>query len=316
MKLGYITPILFLLILFIGCKKEETIHSSGHFEYTQIPLDGATGISPYLKLTYDVYLGENTSQAKIKINLYRNHPDSLFHSYTKSIFSKGNKTEFLLMHNTCYYLETKIIYSGIRPLNNSDFEHFKDTVYHDKISFCTEYIDNMEFVKDIEGNIYTTTQIGNQSWFINQLKTKTFNDGQDASSFITDSEATTSDIKDPIPLIEYSGKIFTENRNICPTGWRVPTKEDFDTLLYYMENTYGDLFTEELLIHRNNSTNFSFISKRYYALWSQTPYSNDTLYTWALYGPFSYLNKFPDRRLVKDIIPSDQYLPIKCIKDE
>ena len=97
-----------------------------------------------------------------------------------------------------------------------------------------------ETVSDIEGNIYTTVQIGNQVWMAENLKTRTLSDGS------------------PIPMVEnydewasltlpaYSwynndsvnaedfGTLYNwyavETGKLCPEGWHVPTDEDWIAL--------------------------------------------------------------------------------------
>ena len=97
---------------------------------------------------------------------------------------------------------------------------------------------------DIEGNSYQTVQIGTQLWMAENLKTTKYNNGT------------------PIPLVKGSewytmttpgycwyhnayksfGKIYgalynwyaTESGNLCPTGWHVPTDDDWTILNDYL----------------------------------------------------------------------------------
>ncbi len=108
-------------------------------------------------------------------------------------------------------------------------------------------------VTDVDGNIYHTQKVGNQIWFIENLKTTKFNDGTPISK-VNDSilwiNTTNSSFCDAIGIITYSieeeSEIFEKRyklpeyfynqftvineKNACPVGWRVPDSSDFKEL--------------------------------------------------------------------------------------
>lgn len=102
-------------------------------------------------------------------------------------------------------------------------------------------------VSDIDGNIYKTIKIGSQIWMAENLKATKFNNGD--SILKEEDETTWSQLvkaaycnyeNDETNIIKY-GRLYNwyavnDSRNICPQGWRVPSKEDFETLIYYSDN--------------------------------------------------------------------------------
>lgn len=98
-------------------------------------------------------------------------------------------------------------------------------------------------VFDIEGNTYSTVIIGNQEWMAENLRTSKFNDGSSISNTLSFSDW--SILTSPSWCYYnndaslngtygklYNGYVIEDNRNVCPVGWRVPSKADWDTLFY------------------------------------------------------------------------------------
>lgn len=98
-------------------------------------------------------------------------------------------------------------------------------------------------VTDIDGNIYKTVKIGNQVWMAENLKTTHYRNGDpilttvpDTLNYLTEAMPKYQFIykNDPENLAIY-GRLYTwyaatDNRNICPVGWHLPTIEEFKTL--------------------------------------------------------------------------------------
>lgn len=96
-------------------------------------------------------------------------------------------------------------------------------------------------VRDAEGNVYQTVKIGNQLWMAENLRTSKFCNG-DAVAYVEDEDkwrytkeaAWCYQDNDP-KLGEEYGKIYnwhtvSDERNICPCGWKVPNESDWDAL--------------------------------------------------------------------------------------
>jgi uncharacterized protein (TIGR02145 family) len=107
-------------------------------------------------------------------------------------------------------------------------------------------------VQDNEGNTYNVIQIGNQCWTKENLRTSKFNNGTKITNLI-DNWSSSAPASTPA-WCNYNnnttydatfGKLYNwytvEAGNICPTGWHVPTDEDWTILTNYLggESTAG-----------------------------------------------------------------------------
>jgi len=89
------------------------------------------------------------------------------------------------------------------------------------------------------GFTYHTVQIGTQCWMIENLRTTKYRDGTDLAdgSVLSTWTSTTITTGKWCPIytgvgdgLFYDGYAAVSTKNICPTGWHVPTKSDFETL--------------------------------------------------------------------------------------
>jgi uncharacterized protein (TIGR02145 family) len=100
-------------------------------------------------------------------------------------------------------------------------------------------------INDVDGNIYQTVTIGNQTWMAENLRTTKYRNG-DGISLFTDSIAGNLIKKgaqcaynnDKISLIKY-GRYYNyyaveDERNIAPEGWHVATRGDWELLDDYL----------------------------------------------------------------------------------
>jgi uncharacterized protein (TIGR02145 family) len=103
-------------------------------------------------------------------------------------------------------------------------------------------------VADFDGNNYRTVTIGKQVWMAENLKVTHYLNGD----IIGTTTLATLDISnDSTPKFQWAydgketnvdtyGRLYTfysitDNRNICPTGWHVPSDEEWYTLEFYLE---------------------------------------------------------------------------------
>jgi uncharacterized protein (TIGR02145 family) len=92
-------------------------------------------------------------------------------------------------------------------------------------------------VTDFEGNTYKTVKIGSQVWMADNLKSTKYSDGTP----IVDSLAANNEYLKEIPTFGrlYSwhallrGKTLDGSQGVCPTGWHVPMKSEWETLIQF-----------------------------------------------------------------------------------
>ncbi|MFT4803630.1 MAG: hypothetical protein ACI9YE_000825 [Psychroserpens sp.] len=116
-------------------------------------------------------------------------------------------------------------------------------------------LEALEGVKDIDNNRYEIITIGTQTWMAENLKTTRYNDGT-VIPLITDDTAWENAGNTAAPaycwynnessnLIVYGAlynwyavdTLSNGNKNVCPTGWHVPTDGEWTTLTDYLGGT-------------------------------------------------------------------------------
>jgi len=161
-------------------------------------------------------------------------------------------------------------------------------------------------IQDVEGNTYSTIQIGNQLWMASNLKTKKYSDGSlilnvtdntkwsnnNTGAWCYYDNNTTNDSKYGKLYNWYAlSRTTNGNRNICPTGWHVPSFTEWNELIGYLGGdavaggklkdtgtlswfspntaaTNSSLFTALPGGLRNSDGSFNFT--RYYGFWWST----------------------------------------------
>ena len=101
-------------------------------------------------------------------------------------------------------------------------------------------------VVDQEGNSYKTIVIGSQEWMAENLKTSTYSNGDQIPNVIDQNEwsnLTTgawvhynNDSQYECPYGKlYNWYAAADPRNICPSGWHVPSDAEWSTLINYLD---------------------------------------------------------------------------------
>jgi uncharacterized protein (TIGR02145 family) len=181
------------------------------------------------------------------------------------------------------------------------------TSYGNELSFRTYPLT----VSDVEGNIYNVLKIGTQLWMKENLKATKYQNG----SLIGTTNPSTLDISTQFnPKYQWAydgsdamasayGRLYTwyaatDSRNVCPIGWRIPSKDDWTKLItfiggesdaaiklkayawtddpYQPTDEFG--FSAKPGGSRWPSIGFQDYSKAGY-WWSSTPYTVGTEYT-------------------------------------
>ena len=114
---------------------------------------------------------------------------------------------------------------------------------------------NVKNVKDIDGNVYKTVLIGTQLWFAENLKTSKYNDGSPIPNIPDKSQWQNNTTgawcyynNDATNNAKYGNlynwyvvsPIANGNKNVCPTGWHVPTNDEWSILYIFLGNNAGE----------------------------------------------------------------------------
>ena len=119
-----------------------------------------------------------------------------------------------------------------------------ETDYGSSVSFTTNQDDPNE-VRDIDGNVYQTVQIGNQWWMAENLKVTRYRNGDSISHVTNNAEwaaLTTGaycEYENNIVNVATYGRLYNwyavdDNRNIAPAGWHVPSDAEWQTLAEHL----------------------------------------------------------------------------------
>jgi len=129
-------------------------------------------------------------------------------------------------------------------------------IFNDNVSYGT--------MTDLDGNVYKTVTIGDQTWMAENLRTTTYNDGT-AISYAADSAEwinlstggycnynnTTNE-----EAISTYGRLYNNaavhSGKLAPTGWHVPTDEEWKTLITYLGDEAGGKLKETGTTHWNS----------------------------------------------------------------
>lgn len=104
-------------------------------------------------------------------------------------------------------------------------------------------------IYDVNGNSYKTVYIGTQRWMSQNLKASTFNDGTSIPMLTDNSkwesvktaawcyfnnDASTNNSKGKLYNWYFLDKNSVGDKNICPTGWHIPSIEEIELLINYV----------------------------------------------------------------------------------
>ena len=224
-----------LLVLSYSCaKKKNTIPSFQKEKITEITSQSAIfeGVinnpDEFQMGTYGViwslnHISDSYSSGGVQLdNLYN------FEKNYKCIIKN-------LVPNTKYYLRAYV--TG----NNGKYHWGEELSFTTLPSETTPFNLNKSYgsVQDIDGNVYKTIPIGEQVWMAENLRVSKFNNGTPIEQLIVDSvfhnygnPAWCYYNDDSIQFNNPYGKLYNiyvvnNNKNICPTGWHIPTYDDY-----------------------------------------------------------------------------------------
>jgi uncharacterized protein (TIGR02145 family) len=151
----------------------------------------------------------------------------------------------------------------------------KGTSYGNEINFKILIGSLGQIISDVDGNTYKTVNIGSQLWMAENLKVSKYNDGTTIPTQWQNNTtgAWTYYNNDAYNYANY-GKLYNwyavsntnGNKNVCPTGWHVPTDAEWSVLTDYLggESVAGGKMKEVGTTNWNNpntdATNTSLFS--------------------------------------------------------
>jgi uncharacterized protein (TIGR02145 family) len=127
------------------------------------------------------------------------------------------------------------------------------TAYGNEVTFTTlqpigQPCPGTPTVTDIDGNIYNTVKIGNQCWTQSNLKVSRFRNGDSILTGFSNNDwynlfytpAYSIYNNDPQNNLIF-GKLYNhesvrDSREICPTGWHVPTDTEWNVLVKFLDS--------------------------------------------------------------------------------
>jgi len=162
------------------------------------------------------------------------NPDTL--SGNSAIRRTANLTG--LTPNTTYYFRPKAVnsmgehYGPVKEFTTLEVEE-NMIIFHTGLTYGE--------ISDIEGNVYKTIQIGDQTWMAQNLAVTKYNDGDSITLAVRESTWQ----NDSTGAYSWYGNIeikygalynwyAVSSNKLCPAGWRVPTDEDWAILTDYL----------------------------------------------------------------------------------
>lgn len=181
---------------------------------------------------------------------------------------------------------------------------------------CKKNEEEPSVIKDSDGNTYNSVKIGTQTWLVENLKTTKYLNGDaipnitEISSWNALSSGAYSDFDNNSGNSALYGHLYNwyvvkDSRKICPTGWHIPTNEDWLTLTTSLGGTAvaGGKLKEAGTVHwavpntqASNSSGFTALPAGYrYAngyffdlseavfFWTSSGSSANNGYAWSLF---------------------------------
>jgi len=169
--------------------------------------------------------------------------------------------------------------------------------YGNQVDFTT--LTDYGTVTDADGNVYTTININNQVWTVENLKTTKYRDGTlipevtDDTLWASQATGAYCNFKNQDSTVETYGRLYNwyavnDSRNIAPEGWHAPTRQEVKALLDYLGGWYpaGGKLKEEGISHWKDPNSYA---------------DNSTGFTarpggWRAVDPYLMTSKFRDKR--------------------
>ena len=158
------------------------------------------------------------------------------------------------MHDLLYvliYLSSFTLYDNTEGIKD-EFSPLSPESWNKKVAYNT--------ITDIDGNKYRTIQIGDAEWMAENLKSTRYANGDLIRNCKDQLVWQTLDCgaycsynnNDSLALVYgnlYNHYTIRDQRNVCPTGWRIPTMEDFNNLKAFASRYSNDTINEKHILN-------------------------------------------------------------------
>lgn len=196
-------------------------------------------------------------------------------------------------------------------------------------------------VYDLDGNPYTSVPIGTQTWLTDNLRTSKYSNGDNIPNILDQGDwqyATSgawchvdnnTDLEVPYGK-HYNWYAVTDSRNVCPSGWHVPTDTEWETLILFVggSDLAGNALKEKGPAHWYPDNSLATNSSGFTALpggaqsalpgtsypvhilgifWSATPVNEDSAFGYYLFDAYQSIKK---QEYIKQT-----GLSVRCLKD-
>jgi uncharacterized protein (TIGR02145 family) len=139
----------------------------------------------------------------------------------------------------------------------SDITEEFNIVKNDNINLNNKYNESLRKIDSLKDVVFNKehVNVGNQIWCNNNLKTHKFNNGDPINEAKTPVEwVKFCESNQPcfakLPNNEYlyNGFVLSDNRGICPVGYKIPSNSDFLELISFAASNENDLSKVESII--------------------------------------------------------------------
>jgi len=208
-------------------------------------------------------------------------------------------------------------------------------------------------ITDIDGNIYKTLIIEEQEWMVENLKTTRYDNGDPIPNVMDDAQWSTlttgawcyynnDEANDDIYGKLYNWYAVEDPRNLCPTGWHVPSDEEWKELEMFLGMSQaeadkedhrgtneGDKLKEAGTTHwdspntgATNESGFTALPGGWCYVWwgfgfdgidnSGNWWSSTQTEDWGIYKYIMFYNEI---LVYREVTWWDEGLSVRCIKD-
>jgi uncharacterized protein (TIGR02145 family) len=201
------------------------------------------------------------------------------------------------------------------------------------------FINNMyaQTINDVEGNSYKTVTINDQVWMAENLRTTKYNDGTEiplngeAANWDALTEPAYCFYNNDVANKETYGALYNwhtvAQNKLCPQGWHVPTKDDWDKLMGFIDKSkYAETSAQSLKSKEGWKKNDGLDAFGFNGLaagflsWGGFYYAGESAYWWSVTEEHSGYVKIWSiddvRKAIQEtILDKTSGASVRCIKN-